>query len=179
MSSAEENFSGLPAGLVLAHDPVAVSTSDAADVLQGMPIESITPLGAFLSHASPLAVYYFWWWFQARLEGWREAPPGWKIILMSWLTKKVKPTLFEMLRGICLISVVSKWFCTCLMLLSEEVVPPLTWNFISFAILDLRRGDRWWTWQEPCASWSLASGIGGNQTVLSLGRRYQERLRFH
>jgi DNA helicase II / ATP-dependent DNA helicase PcrA len=50
--SAEENFSGLPAGLVLAHDPVTVSMSDAADVLQGMPIESITPLGAFLSYAS-------------------------------------------------------------------------------------------------------------------------------
>ena len=52
--AAEENLEGLPAGRVPEHDPAATLNAGVADaeLLEGVVVQALTPLAAFLSHAA-------------------------------------------------------------------------------------------------------------------------------
>ena len=78
----------------------------------------------------PLLVYNVWWWFCARLEGWTHCPGSWKKILAVWLKKVARANMFSHMRGVCLLSTVSKWFMACCMMIGNDIAKPLTWTYV-------------------------------------------------
>lgn len=73
----------------------------------------------------PLIIYFIFAWFRAKLEGWKDVPSCWLIVILCFIRKIAHPRNFEDLRGIFLISSFSKWFMQCIMLAAETVpIPP-------------------------------------------------------
>lgn len=73
--------------------------------------------------------------FNAKLRGVNLRPEKWSTIIMAWLKKECNPKKFKELRGVTVLSVFSKWFMQCCMLLGElksaEVPRPRGWNCVA------------------------------------------------
>jgi hypothetical protein len=74
-------------------------------------------------------VSVFWRLFDARFRGEVfEDIESWRWLLLTFLPKERNPTALKDFRGICLMSALSKWYMSAVILLAKAQPTPLSWN---------------------------------------------------
>ena len=85
----------------------------------------------------PLTVYDIYRYLLMKLSGATLAPSSWLIVVLCWIQKELHPKLFKHLRGIALMSCMSKWMMALVMRMCRKTPMPRSFRCVCYFVFEV------------------------------------------